>query len=171
MRNAHVRYNAHRAALEQRKWDEALAALQEAAALDPKRFTLFPLDRYPPQRILGAGGFGLKDDAPTVLKTNYATAQLLAGNLTGCVVTLGQVRDEGHPAVRRLRSALKEASAAFNCPMSRGGTSTALTPSSTVSGMPPTAVATMARSAAIASNNTSGDPSVWEGSTKTSAMK
>src|SRR5262249_12065464 len=27
---AEVRYNAHRAALEQRKWDEALAALQEA---------------------------------------------------------------------------------------------------------------------------------------------
>src|SRR5439155_202994 len=56
---AEARYNAHRAALEQRKWDEALAALQEAAALDPKRFAPFPLDRYPPQRILGAGGFGI----------------------------------------------------------------------------------------------------------------
>src|SRR5262249_32279035 len=56
---AEARWNVHRAALEQRKWDEALAALQEAATLDPQRFAPFPLDRYPPQRILGAGGFGV----------------------------------------------------------------------------------------------------------------
>src|SRR5205823_13692545 len=56
---ARARGSAHRAAREQRTWDEALAALQEAAALDPPRFAPFPLDRYPPQRILGAGGFGI----------------------------------------------------------------------------------------------------------------
>ena len=58
--------------------------------------------------VLGAGGFGLKEDAPAAFKTNYATAQLLAGNLTGCIVTLAQARDEGHPAVRRLRDALRQ---------------------------------------------------------------
>jgi tetratricopeptide (TPR) repeat protein len=55
---AEARWNGHRTALEQRKWDEALAALHEAATLDPERFAPFPLDRYSPQRILGAGGFG-----------------------------------------------------------------------------------------------------------------
>jgi formylglycine-generating enzyme required for sulfatase activity len=50
--------NAYRAALEERRWDEALAALRQAAALDRARFTPFPLHRYQPRRILGAGGFG-----------------------------------------------------------------------------------------------------------------
>jgi hypothetical protein len=51
-------------------------------------------------------GFGLRHEAPTVFKTNYATAQLLAGDLTGCTVTLGQAQDDGHPAVQRLRAAI-----------------------------------------------------------------
>jgi len=50
--------NVYRAALEERKWDEALAALRQAAALDRPRFAPFPLHRYQPRRILGAGGFG-----------------------------------------------------------------------------------------------------------------
>jgi hypothetical protein len=57
-------------------------------------------------RALVQDGAGVRDDAPTVFKANYATAQLLTGNLTGCVVTLGQARDEAHPSVRRLREAL-----------------------------------------------------------------
>jgi hypothetical protein len=56
--------------------------------------------------VLGAGS-GLKHDAPTVFKTNYATAQLLTGNMTGCIVTLGQAQDERHPSVQRLRAALR----------------------------------------------------------------
>jgi hypothetical protein len=55
---------------------------------------------------LGAGP-GLKHDAPTVFKTNYATAQLLTGNHTGFVITLGQAQDEGHPSVRRLRDSVR----------------------------------------------------------------
>jgi hypothetical protein len=51
-------------------------------------------------------GFGLRHEAPPVFKTNYATAQLLAGDLTGCTVTLGQAQDDGHPAVQRLRAAI-----------------------------------------------------------------
>jgi tRNA A-37 threonylcarbamoyl transferase component Bud32 len=50
--------NSYRAALEQRRWDDALGALTQAARLDPARFAPFPLQRYRPQRILGAGGFG-----------------------------------------------------------------------------------------------------------------
>jgi len=56
---------------------------------------------------LGTAGFGLKEDAPTVFKTNYATAQLLSGKMTACVVTLSQTRDEGHPAVQRVRAAIR----------------------------------------------------------------
>jgi tetratricopeptide (TPR) repeat protein len=52
-------FNAYRAALEGGRLDDALAALQEALARDAERFAPFPLDEYAPQRILGAGGFGV----------------------------------------------------------------------------------------------------------------
>jgi len=55
---AETHYNAYRTALEQKKWDEALNEIKEAAGLDPGRFEPFPLRRYQPQRILGAGGMG-----------------------------------------------------------------------------------------------------------------
>jgi tetratricopeptide (TPR) repeat protein len=55
---AETKYNAYLAALEDQNWDEALAAIKEAASLDPQRFAPFPLHRYEPRRILGAGGFG-----------------------------------------------------------------------------------------------------------------
>ena len=56
---AKAHHNAYQAALERQGWDEALAALRQAVALDPGRFAPFPLDRYEPKRILGAGGFGV----------------------------------------------------------------------------------------------------------------
>jgi hypothetical protein len=56
---AEAHFNAYQAALECRQWDEALAALRQAVALDPGRFTPFPLGKYEPERILGAGGFGV----------------------------------------------------------------------------------------------------------------
>jgi uracil-DNA glycosylase family 4 len=55
---AEAHFNAYRAALEQKKWDEALAEIQKAASLDAQRFAPFPLQRYQVKRILGAGGFG-----------------------------------------------------------------------------------------------------------------
>ena len=56
---AEAHYNAFRALLEQQRWDAALTALREAVRLDPDRFEPFPLQKYAPQRILGAGGFGV----------------------------------------------------------------------------------------------------------------
>jgi tRNA A-37 threonylcarbamoyl transferase component Bud32 len=52
-------HGAYLAALERRAWEPALEDLRQAAALDPDRFALFPMDRYEPLRILGAGGFGV----------------------------------------------------------------------------------------------------------------
>ena len=50
-------YKEYLADLEQRRWDDALAAIVKAATLDAK-FALFPLSEYAPKRIVGAGGFG-----------------------------------------------------------------------------------------------------------------
>lgn len=55
---AEAQFNAYRAALVEKQWDEALVAIQKAASLDSQRFAPFPLQRYEPKRILGAGGFG-----------------------------------------------------------------------------------------------------------------
>jgi formylglycine-generating enzyme required for sulfatase activity len=77
---AEAQHNAYWAALEQQKWDEALAAIQGAASLDPRRFAPFPLHRYEPRCILGAGGFGTaflcRDanfDIDVVVKTLHTT--------------------------------------------------------------------------------------------------
>jgi hypothetical protein len=57
--------------------------------------------------VLAAGGLILRDDAPVVFKTNYATALLAAGNVGGCQGVLAEVRDETNPAVARLRAAIR----------------------------------------------------------------
>jgi serine/threonine protein kinase len=56
---AEAHYNAYRAALEQADNDAALRELLQAMAIDPARFAPFPLDKYEPEKILGAGGFGV----------------------------------------------------------------------------------------------------------------
>jgi serine/threonine protein kinase len=69
-------FNAYRAALERRDWASALRELIEAVRLDARRFAPFPVGKYHPQRILGAGGFGVaflchhkQLDADVVVKT------------------------------------------------------------------------------------------------------
>ena len=101
---AEVRFNAFRAALEAREWDEALAALREAASLAPLRFAPFPLHRYEPRRILGAGGFGtafLCHDAnfgeDVVVKTLH-TADLERG-LNDVFREARVLRQLSHPAI------------------------------------------------------------------------
>ncbi len=56
---AEAHYNAFIAALEARNWSVALENISEAWKLDEQRFTMFPLRKYQPMRILGAGGFGI----------------------------------------------------------------------------------------------------------------
>jgi WD40 repeat protein/tRNA A-37 threonylcarbamoyl transferase component Bud32 len=51
--------NAYHAALERRDWATAFTAVIEAVKVDAKRFAPFPMGKYLPQRILGAGGFGV----------------------------------------------------------------------------------------------------------------
>jgi serine/threonine protein kinase len=78
---AEAQFNAYRAALEEKKWVDALAAIEKAAALDAQRFAPFPLQRYQAKRILGAGGFGTAFlchdrffDADVVVKTLHVAA-------------------------------------------------------------------------------------------------
>ncbi len=56
---AEAQYNAYEAALERRDWAGALEAFKQAVALDAERFAPFPLTKYEPLQILGAGGFGV----------------------------------------------------------------------------------------------------------------
>jgi hypothetical protein len=57
--------------------------------------------------VLTAGGLVLRDDVPAVFKINFATALLADGNLTGGLRVLDEIRDEGHPAVREIRDAIR----------------------------------------------------------------
>jgi serine/threonine protein kinase len=56
---AEAYHNAYRAALDRQQWAEALDALRQAMFLDSEQFAPFPTATYFPQRILGAGGFGV----------------------------------------------------------------------------------------------------------------
>ncbi|MCI0463907.1 MAG: protein kinase [Gemmataceae bacterium] len=56
---AEAHWNLYGAALEKGDWQAGLDALKQAAELQPGRFAPFPLSKYEPERILGAGGFGV----------------------------------------------------------------------------------------------------------------
>ncbi len=97
-------FNAYRAALEERKWDAALEAIRQAASLDPGRFAPFPLHRYQPRRILGAGGFGTAVlcldrhfDEEVVVKILHAT------DLAEVFREARVLRKLSHPAVISVR--------------------------------------------------------------------
>jgi hypothetical protein len=101
---AEVRFNAYRAALEAKNWDEALQAIRAAADLEPRRFTPFPLHRYEPRRILGAGGFGtaflchdVNFGEDVVVKTLHATD--LARGLNDVFREARILRRLSHPAI------------------------------------------------------------------------
>src|SRR5262249_55950117 len=105
---AEAHANAYQAALERRTWDEALAPLQQAARLDPAGFAPFPLAKYEPQRILGAGGFGVA----FLCKHRKAGSRVVikALRLDGLERDVAEVFREAqvleeldHPAIIRLR--------------------------------------------------------------------
>jgi formylglycine-generating enzyme required for sulfatase activity/tRNA A-37 threonylcarbamoyl transferase component Bud32 len=102
-------HNAYRAALEEHKWEEALAAVRRAAELDPRRYAPFPLERYPPRRILGAGAFGtavLCADAKwegekVVVKTLHASD--LERGMDAVFQEAKLLRKLTHPAIIKVR--------------------------------------------------------------------
>lgn len=51
-------------------------------------------------------GLFLRKEAPIEIKVNYATALILAGNVTGALVVLDEINDDRHPGVGRLRNAI-----------------------------------------------------------------
>jgi hypothetical protein len=107
---AEAYYNMYRAALERRptRYDDATAALLEAAALDAEHFAPFPLHDYELLNILGAGGFGV-----TFLcrhrwsRGEVAIKSLSAEGLDRDVRTVFQeaqaLEQLHHPAIIRLR--------------------------------------------------------------------
>lgn len=56
---------------------------------------------------VGESGFCLKADLPTDFVANYATALLLANNVSGCVATLREITEPGDPYVVKLRAAIR----------------------------------------------------------------
>ncbi|HEV3342666.1 MAG TPA: hypothetical protein VG125_20005, partial [Pirellulales bacterium] len=56
--------------------------------------------------VLGTGGVTYRQDVPTVFQTNFATALLAVGNLSGCLSMLKSIKDQQHPAVQELRAAI-----------------------------------------------------------------
>jgi uracil-DNA glycosylase family 4 len=74
---AHV--NAYRAALERRDWGTALKELVQAVEWDAAHVAPFPLDKYQPLRILGAGGFGVA----FLCKHRYMNAEVVVKTLAG----------------------------------------------------------------------------------------
>ncbi|WP_439630603.1 protein kinase domain-containing protein [Gemmata sp.] len=71
--------NAYRAALESRDWTSALKELVSAVRCDGRRFAPFPVGKYVPQRILGAGGFGVA----FLCKHKYMDAHVVVKTLSG----------------------------------------------------------------------------------------
>jgi tetratricopeptide (TPR) repeat protein len=119
---AEAQHNVYRAALERRDWNEALAALRRAVALDGPHFEPFPFARYDPERILGAGGFGVsflcrkrverKDSAPlstlpSPLATHYVVVKALRTDglergIADLFREMGGLQDLDHPALVRV---------------------------------------------------------------------
>jgi uracil-DNA glycosylase family 4 len=105
---AEAHFNAYRAALERRDWATALAEVQNAARLDAGRFSPFPLNKYIPQKILGAGGFGVA----FLCRHKYMNADVVVKTLTsddldrGVDQLFGEaqvLRQLDHPAIIRIQ--------------------------------------------------------------------
>ncbi len=100
-------FNAYQAALEKQDWANALEQLQEACKLDRVRYAPFPLDQYPPERILGAGGFGVAFLCRDVnLQRQVVVKALFLDNGDSNVDVLAEARllaEFEHPGVVKLR--------------------------------------------------------------------
>jgi WD40 repeat protein len=105
---AEAHANAYEAALERRDWELALKEFNRAVALDPNRFSPFPLGKYEPEKILGAGGFGVVFLCRNRhSKSRVVVKALRVDGLERSVADVfreAQVLEElDHPAIIRLR--------------------------------------------------------------------
>ena len=104
---AEAHHNAYLASLEKRDWPGAIQELVKAIKLDAKRFAPFPVGKYQPVRILGAGGFGVAFLCKHKYMDDQVVVKTLAlddlGRDADKVFTEAQVlRQLEHPAVIRI---------------------------------------------------------------------
>src|SRR5262245_40746375 len=105
---AEAHHNTYRAALERCDWPEALAALLRACALDPESCEPFPLKRYEPRAILGAGAFGVsvqcvERDSGDVVVVKALREDSLDRPSAVLFHELQWLQDLDHPALARIR--------------------------------------------------------------------
>jgi tetratricopeptide (TPR) repeat protein len=105
---AEAHHNVYLAALERRDMAEALAALRRAVALDAEALEPFPMARYEPERILGAGGFGVTflcadKQAGTKVVVKALRGDSLERDTATIFREFGWLQDLDHPALIRLR--------------------------------------------------------------------
>ena len=104
---AEAHANAYRAALESENYDEALSELLQAARLD-RKYLPFPLDKYTPEKILGAGGFGVTFRCryrPTngLVAVKTLSQEGLDRDVSEVFREAGTLDRLNHPAIVRLR--------------------------------------------------------------------
>ncbi len=105
---AEAHHNAYRAALERRDWDSALREFRQALKLDPGRFAPFPLERYEPESILGAGGTGVAFLCKDRGAMGRAVVKALLGDSLECgaeqlFAEARVLQHLDHPCIVRLR--------------------------------------------------------------------
>ncbi len=105
---AEAHYHAYQAALQRRDWAGAMKEFLAAVRLDAHRLAPFPVGKYHPQRILGAGGFGVA----FLCQHKYMNAPVVIKALTGADLDQGvdrvfaeamALRQMDHPAVIRIQ--------------------------------------------------------------------
>jgi pentatricopeptide repeat protein len=60
------------------------------------------------QMVLAPGCTWMKRDLPVIYRTNFCTALLLGGHPSGCYNCLGEINEQHHPSVSRLREAMQQ---------------------------------------------------------------
>ncbi len=105
---AEAHFNLFGASLERSDWETARQAITMAAELAPARYSPFPLTKYEPERILGAGGFGVAFlcrnrhlDTRVVVKT--LRSDTLDRDMKDVFKEAQILEQLDHPAIIRLR--------------------------------------------------------------------
>ena len=100
-------YNAYQVALQQRDWARAFEHFQLVCQLQASRYAPFPLERYAPSRILGAGGFGVAflctdRNLQRTVVVKALQADTLAGNDESLLAEARALMQVKHPGIVEL---------------------------------------------------------------------